>query len=107
MSCGGCVRSGHMTALERARVVASMPVGDVAKGIVGLLAVQGGLDNSTPEEIASRLDTCRNCDQATRNKDLVNRPSKGLTNRSRCLLCSCLVWKKVRWSKSKCPEGKW
>ena len=107
MSCVGCNERGHMTALERAKIVASMPVGEVARGIVGMASESIGLDDSTPEQIAARLDICRNCDQSTRNKELMHRPSNGLTTRSRCLLCSCLLWKKVRWSKSRCKRGKW
>lgn len=84
----------------------------LASGAIGLsklaLSKAGILDDNTNSDvIMTRLDICRNCEFATRNKDRLNRPSKGLTSFSQCSKCACVILLKVQLKSSTCPLSKW
>ena len=92
----GCVNCGR-------RVVA---------GAMGLLkvAVQAvGIpwDRAADDLTAARRNVCRTCPSATRNPAFVDRTSRGLTTRSRCASCGCLIAGKTMLASERCPEGKW
>ncbi len=60
-------------------------------GAVGRF-VTGGLERSTPEETARRLEICSGCE----------RYSNG-----RCRLCGCRLGLKVTMQTERCPIAKW
>lgn len=75
-----------------------------AVGITNAILRRDGL----PQNIVSeRRDTCRECDRASRNPNLMAHPCKGLSIRSRCLECDCFIFAKTRLASEKCPLGKW
>tara|TARA_R110002051_G_scaffold7882_1_gene34449 strand:+ start:788 stop:1054 length:267 start_codon:yes stop_codon:yes gene_type:complete len=56
--------------------------------------IEGGGTNVTPEEYATRLDTCNGCEFLKKSA-------------MRCGKCGCLLEHKAKWKTSDCPEDKW
>jgi hypothetical protein len=81
-----------------------MCCGKIVKGSVGLL--MSILQPADDETIKARRDICRVCPHATRNVEKFPK-SNGLTNRSRCQLCSCYIAAKTKVKKEKCPDMRW
>lgn len=66
-----------------------------------------GRDVLSDGEAKQRIDICRQCDQATRNPDQRYIVSNGLTSKSQCMLCSCIIKYKTKLKYETCPMGKW
>jgi len=66
-----------------------------------------GLARPRPELIKQRIEVCRGCEHATRNPDPKYLANKGLTTRSVCTRCGCLIVLKTRHEQEVCPDGKW
>jgi hypothetical protein len=85
---------------------------------VSLIKVSLSLDRAPDAAIAARRDICRACPHATRKKEFLNRPSRGLTTLSRCgkltealkpgsIPCGCFIALKTRLASESCPLGRW
>lgn len=83
------------------------PEHSIIYGAAGLAKAALGIDKAPDEVIQFRRDMCRGCDEATRNENRIDRPTKGLTTFSQCRLCDCFIAPKTRISSEKCPLGKW
>lgn len=86
----------------------------IVKGIVGNAKVAAQaigipVDQAPPEIVKQRWDFCRECPHASKDKRLVDRPSKGLVALSRCRHpdCGCLIKCKTKLASESCPIGKW
>lgn len=77
------------------------------KGIVGISKLLVGKNKADETMIQKRRDICRECEFATRDKALLDRPSKGLTAYSQCLKCACVLKYKTMLCEERCPVGKW
>lgn len=84
-----------------------MSCGDCIKGVVKIAQSVAGLGLADNGVIQHRRDICRECPHATRNQSRLNRPTKGLTNLSRCSLCNCFIAAKTKLRSEQCPAGKW
>lgn len=80
---------------------------NIIHGAIGIGKAVLGIDTISQEEINKRLDACRTCEHSTKNKDRLDRPSKGLTSLSTCNKCSCIIYFKTQLKEEVCPEGKW
>ncbi|MCP4600824.1 MAG: hypothetical protein GY847_09880 [Proteobacteria bacterium] len=65
------------------------------------------IERASAQEIIRRLDTCRECKEATRSKNPKFKKNNGLTNLSRCRICKCFVVPKTKVSSEACPLDKW
>jgi len=65
-----------------------------AKGIAKAIFGVGGADEAL---IKSRTDICNTCENAILSLGVL----------SRCKLCGCATWAKVRNANEHCPAGKW
>lgn len=77
------------------------------RGVVGLAKVATGIGLAPDDIIQHRRDRCRECEFATRNKELMARPSKGLTAYSQCEKCTCFIKYKTQVASEQCPLEKW
>jgi hypothetical protein len=73
----------------------------------GLQLVGFSIDRAPDQARRDRLDVCRGCDRATRNQKLADRPSKGLTRKSLCIECGCLITAKTMLASEQCPLQLW
>ena len=97
MSCSTCNKNSIMMPSMKQAVHG-------IKSLVSLVDVS----NYAPEEvIKQRRDKCRECPEATKNEKYIDRPSKGLTNRSQCKQCACLIYLKTMIQTEKCPQSLW
>jgi hypothetical protein len=106
--CGDCSSAPPqgitLSAGQIVKTLAGMPVSAVITGLRGKTEVTLGINQASETCIRLRLDFCRVCEHATKNPDPRFAVNQGLTNRSRCTLCTCRVLEKVKWRKSKCPD---
>lgn len=79
----------------------------IANGTVGLGKVLLRIDIADDTDIKARRDICRECEHATKNAARLDRPTKGLTVRSKCDLCKCYIQAKTQLKKESCPLEKW
>ena len=79
----------------------------ITHGAIGLAKVALRIDIADKELIEKRRDICRWCVFATKNKDPKYDITNGLTNRSFCQKCKCLIVAKTQINNEKCPEKMW
>ncbi len=91
----GCVNCGRL-------VHGAMGLIKAAAHCVGI-----GVDKTPPELVILRRDQCRACDCSTKNPDPQYATTSGLTTKSRCLDCGCLIAAKIRVNSESCPQDKW
>lgn len=102
MSCGCTNNNGSNNNNDKPSAVQT-----ITNGVKGIAKAVVGMDKADDNVIKLRRNECRNCEYATKNNDKVNTPTKGLTNFSRCLKCSCVIMFKSSLATEKCPIGKW
>lgn len=79
----------------------------IVNGVVGLSKVLARVDIDTPENIQKRRDICRHCNHSSKNTNLRFISTNGLTNRSMCSKCHCLIVAKTQLTTEKCPLDLW
>lgn len=75
----------------------SLTIGGVAHGAAGIAKAVLGVGGASPELIEQRTEICKGCEHAILSLGVL----------SRCKLCGCATWAKVRNANEKCPAGKW
>lgn len=68
-----------------------------ARGAAGIAKAVLGAGGASLELIESRTEICKGCEHAILSLGVL----------SRCKLCGCATWAKVRNATEKCPAGKW
>jgi hypothetical protein len=80
---------------------------EFVKGVVGLTKIALQIDLVDEPTIKARRDVCRRCEYSTKNKERLNTPSLGLTNKSMCTECKCFIMGKSQLKQEECPKNKW
>ena len=101
MCCGNKNTAGNL------QVAATWTPKDLIKGAVGLSKIALRQDLISTDAIKARRDACRNCEFSTKNKERLNTPTKGLTNKSMCIKCKCFIIAKTQLVTEKCPLDLW
>jgi hypothetical protein len=72
-------------------------------------AIQAGIvpRRVSLDQLEERRNKCRECPAATRNRERMHLPTKGLTSLSTCRFCKCFIMLKTQIPEERCPEGKW
>lgn len=79
----------------------------VAHGTIGLTKVALRIGIADKETIQKRRDCCRWCEYATKNNNSKYDEYNGLTSRSMCQKCHCLISAKTQLLKERCPQFLW
>jgi hypothetical protein len=79
----------------------------IKHGVIGLGKVVFRIDIADKVIIQQRRDICRFCEFAGKNKDRLDRDTKGLTSWSMCSKCHCNIEAKTQLTTEHCPENKW
>lgn len=77
------------------------------RGAIGLAKNALGIDQVAKATWTARLLVCQSCEWATRSRAPKFAPQRGLTTRSQCLKCACIVAQKAKLMGEDCPLGKW
>lgn len=90
--CGGLCRHREPIDASKPAVYATLTIGGIARGAIGLTKAAIGADPAPPDVVAARRAICEQCEYR-----------KG----SRCLLCGCFTQPKTALLGSTCPASRW
>lgn len=84
----------------------------IIRGAIGLtkVAMQDigiPIDQAPEKDRLERIEKCRLCPHSEKDPAFMHEPHLGLTNKSKCTLCTCRISKKVRVASESCPIGVW